>query len=105
MCGKENRGTAAREISYGVFQNLAVDRIQPGERLIENHEVRTMLHRGDKLDLLLHSLGKLVDLPAAPLRQPDLVQPLQGFETSRRSGHALGLPQENEVIENLHLLI
>src|SRR5579859_939158 len=78
MGGKQNGLALLLQIEQDVFQQRGIDRIETEERLVHDDEVGIVQQRGDKLDLLLHALGKLfhfllhpgVDLqPLAPLKR------------------------------------
>jgi hypothetical protein len=54
--GAEDHGLAARlEVDDGVLERLGVDRIEPREGLVEDHQIGVMEQGADELHLLLHA--------------------------------------------------
>ena len=57
-----------------VLQHLDVDRVQAGERLVEDQQFRLGDQRRAELELLLHALGECGDLLLRPRREPELLE-------------------------------
>src|SRR5207245_3521503 len=56
--GKDNGGSLAAEIQNRFAKDFGVDRVQTGERLVQEEQLRFGHHRGDELDLLGHAFGQ-----------------------------------------------
>jgi len=97
------------ELDDRVLQRLRVDRVEPGEGLVEDHEVGLVQQRADELHLLLHAPRELVHLrqPPVALGRPEL-EPLEPF-VDPLVGHArrypLELREEPQHAPHLHLLV
>src|SRR5438876_2204561 len=46
---EEDRDAVARELEHRVLHDLGVDGIEPGERLVQDHQLRLMQDRRDEL--------------------------------------------------------
>ena len=66
--GKDNGGSLAAEIQNRFAKDFGVDRVQTGERLVQEEQLRFGHHRGDELDLLGHAFGQRLDLFTGPIR-------------------------------------
>ena len=74
--GGEHDALALRPVvEQQVAEELLVDRIEAGERLVEDQEVGRVEHGADQLHLLLHALGQLLDLGFRPLGELDPFEP------------------------------
>ena len=65
-------------VEDGVAEHLGVDRIEAGERLVEDDQLGLGDHRGDELHLLRHALGQRLDGLVGPVAQA------HAFAASRR---------------------
>jgi hypothetical protein len=66
LVGREDdRPALIAQLDERVAQQRQVDRIEPGERLIHEEDVRRVQDRGDELDLLLVALAELFGTPVA----------------------------------------
>src|SRR5215213_1242721 len=52
---EDDRFTGTFEVEHDLFQQFDVDRIETGERLVEDQQIGIVNHSTDELDLLLHS--------------------------------------------------
>ena len=69
------------QVEHRVLEDLGIDRVEPGERLVEDQELGAVEHRRDELDLLGHPLGEGLDL---------LVDPGRAAPSDRASGRSRG---------------
>ena len=61
MRGEQHRHAARRLLAQHACQQIADDRIEPGERLVEHEQVRPVHERGGELHALLIALRQLLD--------------------------------------------
>src|SRR5687768_5602670 len=66
------------QVTDDLAHHLGVDRVEPLERLVQDHQVRVVDQAGDELHLLLHAARQLVHLALAPIAQLHLAQQLAG---------------------------
>ena len=66
------------QFEQDIFELQRAAGVQSAEGLVENHEAGLVQDGGDKLHLLLHSLGELLDLGMGPAAQFQPLQPLMG---------------------------
>src|SRR5579864_8411678 len=76
MGREEDRLARPAILEQQLLEQSLVDRIEPRERLVEDQDLGLVQHGADELHLLLHALGQLLDLLAAPVRQLDACQPV-----------------------------
>ena len=88
-----------------VADDLRVDRVEAGERLVEYHEFWPMDHRGDERELLGHTLGELFDLLVPPAFYSEADEPLLEGLLGLRGAHSLELRQIHSLLTHLHLTI
>ena len=106
---EDHRLAALLELDDGVLERLRVDRIEPAERLVEDHEIGIVEQRADELHLLLHSARELVDLGEPPIllrsleREP--LQPLVDAPVGLAPAHALELGEKFQHPPHLHLAV
>src|SRR3989442_5876691 len=103
--GEEDGRTTVAQLQHHVLEHLCVDRIEPGERLVEDDERRLVQQRRDELDLLLHPFGELVDAAQAPGAESHALQPR---ECARPRGTALDAPhlgEEDQYVQHPHLAV
>src|SRR6266576_3504379 len=74
---KQHGLAATAELQDGLAQHLRIHGIETGERLVENDQVGIVQDGGDELHLLLHALRKIRDLAHAPVRESQLLEPLE----------------------------
>jgi hypothetical protein len=104
--GREKDGAAlAAEVDEGVLQNDGVDGIESAEGLVHDDEFGLMQQGRDELDLLLHSLGELFSLFADGVGDPEALAPVVGALAGGGRAETVELPQEDELVHHLHLLI
>ena len=65
---EHDRRALAPQLEHGVAQRLGVHRIQAGERLVQDQQLRLRHDGGDELDLLRHALRELIDALVGPRR-------------------------------------
>src|SRR5690606_4414763 len=71
VVGAENyRHAGLAQFTDDGADEVLVDRIEAGERLVQDGNLRFVQHAGYELDLLLVSLGQLVDLRLGAFSQP-----------------------------------
>src|SRR5512135_3247516 len=80
-----------------------VDRVESGERLVEDQDLGVVHDACDELDLLLHALGELVDLLVEPGAELHLVEPALDPAPRLVPADLLDRREEVEVVDHLHL--
>src|SRR5688572_31980261 len=87
--GRPLRATLAEDL----LEELHVERVEAGERLVEDEEPRRADQSGAELDLLLHALGQSLDLLVGPLAELDALQQLARALARPSARHALELAE------------
>src|SRR6267143_1047158 len=105
VCGEEDRLATAVQIEDHVFHHLSVDRIEPRERLIQDHEVGVVQHRRNELDLLLHPLRQLIDASQSPVGETQPYEPVARLSARPPPVHAFHFAEKHLDIEHAHLAI
>ena len=78
MGREEHRAPRAGEVDDHVLHDLAVDRIETAERLVEEDQLGVVEQGAGELDLLLHALGEVLDLVIGPVVEPEPLEPRVG---------------------------
>ena len=72
MRGEDHGRPRLPEVEHRVLDDLGIDRVEAGERLVQDQQLGPVEHRRDELDLLGHPLGEGLDLlsiqAASPMR-------------------------------------
>ena len=104
--GAEKDGLALlAEIDEGVHEQGGVDGIETAEGLVHDDEVGLVEQGGDELDLLLHAFGELFGLFVEDVGDLHALGPLVGALGRRDGGETVELAEEDELVEDLHLLV
>src|SRR6266568_4285421 len=103
--GEEHGRAAVAQLEHHVLEHLGVHRIEPRERLVQDHERRLVQHGRDELHLLLHPLGELVDAPRPPVAQAQPLEPYERALARHPSFHAFHFREEHEHIHDPHLAV
>ena len=69
--GEEHRSPAPGDFDHDILHDLKVDRVEPGKRLVQEHQLRVVDERAGELDLLLHPLGEVFDPLESPVGQAE----------------------------------
>ena len=101
--GREEDGAALRlVVGQQLLEQPLVDRVETGEGLVEDEDLRLVEHRADELDLLLHALGELLHLLVAPGGEVDPSEPLVDPGHRLAPAQAAQLGQEEQQLGHLH---
>ena len=79
--GKNDGGAVRRKAPDLVLEKPLVDRVEAGERLVEDQQPRPVDHGGRELDLLRHALGQFVDRRARIVAEPEAVEQCQALRS------------------------
>ncbi len=74
MRAHHDRGAALAHLAQDVLDQPCIDWVEPVKGLVDDQQVGLVQQRYAKLHLLLHALGKLLDLLLGDLGQPDTLQ-------------------------------
>jgi hypothetical protein len=105
MRGKQDCLALLLQVEQNVFEQGGINGIETEEWLVHDDEVRVMQQRGNKLNFLLHALGKLFHLLFNPGIDLQPLAPLHRFLPRRAGGKTMQLAQKNELINDLHFFI
>src|SRR5271156_6249939 len=105
MGGKNDCGTLLAHIEHDFLDGGGVDRIKPGERLIQDHDGRAVDHRGDELHFLLHAFGEIHQFFVRPLRESQAVEPFLGAAARFGLRQAVQRREEDDNLQDLHARI
>lgn len=103
--GKQHGAAGSSDLHHDVLHDLGIDRVEAGERLIENHQFRFVQQRAGELNLLLHALGEVLHLLLRPVGDFQAFQPDQCATPRLGARNPLHFTQEHQVIQHLHLLV
>ena len=87
------------------MSSVGVDGIEAAEGLVHDDEFGLVQQRGDELDLLLHALGELFGLLVDGLGDLHALAPVVGTLAAVGGVEAVKLAEEDELVEDLHLLV
>ena len=91
MAGEHDRHARAGALQQDAGQGVHADRIQPGERLVQDEHLGVVHQRGGELDPLLVAEGQLLDRVVAALGDAEPLGQLVGDRARpRRPGRAAG---------------
>src|SRR5215203_387240 len=85
-----------------VPEQLLVDGIEAGERLVQDEQVRLVENGADELHLLLHALRQLLDLGFGPLGELHPLQPALDVGPELGPLEAADLAEEEELVHHRH---
>ena len=88
--GEDHGRPGLPQVEHRILDDLGIDRVQPGERLVEDQQLGAVEHARDELDLLGHPLGERLDLLVDPGEQAHPIQPFVDAAVE------LGLPRALE---------
>ena len=103
MRGEDYGRAFAAEFEHGVAEHLHVHGIEPGEGLIENHQLRPVQHGRDELHFLRHSFGERLDFLIGVVRQIQTFQP--AIEIVLAIAAALEFGVEAQQLAHEHLAV
>src|SRR5271166_4112192 len=105
VAGQHDGRPRAHEIADRILEDLDVDRIKAGERLVEHEQRRAVDDRRDELYFLLIALGKLRGLLAQIFGELERVGELSDALFRVRRLHAVQLREIQQLVGDLHLRI
>ena len=97
---EDDRPALIAQLDERVAQQRKVDRIEPGERLIHEEDVRRVQDRGDELDLLLIALAELFGTPVRQIRDPEPLEPGEGVRAGLPGPLAVERGEVDELIDD-----
>ena len=84
---------------------LCIDRIKTGKRLVQYHQRRLVHDSGDELDLLRHTLGEFLHLLLPPVLDAEFHEPFLQFRAGILLAHSLELGQIHGLVADFHLTV
>src|SRR2546426_6252404 len=103
---REQHGLARAAVLHDrVSQHLRIDGIKPGERLVENDEIGIVQNCRDELNLLLHTLRQIGDLPHPPGGEAHAVETRACLLARDTPRHTLRFREKDQYIEHTHLRV
>ena len=103
MRREDHEAAGAAHVAQQILDEDGIQRVEPGEGLVEDEDVGIVQERARDLHLLLHPFRELVDAAPGGLRQADPIEPLLGAGPGRPAGEPL---EHAEVDQDLpHLLL
>ena len=103
--GEDDGGPLVAQSQDLVLEELGVDGVEAGERLVEDQKARTVEHRDDKLHLLGHAFGELLHLAPPPVGYAETVKPFPELHGSLPGREALEPGEEEGLVAHLHFLV
>ncbi len=104
LVAREDDGEACvRLLAEDGAHHVDGDRIEPGERLVENEDVRAEDEGRRKLDALLVAEAERLQLVVAPLAEAEALQPAPGGCHGVRVRHAVEFTQVAQLLGQAHL--
>ncbi len=103
--GEEDGAALLAQIDEGVHEERGVDGVEAAEGLVHDDELGLVKERGNELDLLLHALGELFGLLGDGLGDLHALAPDVGALRGCRRVEAVELAEEDELVDDLHLLV
>ena len=105
MGREEDRLAARLLLEDDLLQHVLVDRVEAAEGFVQDQQLRIVEHRGDELHFLLHPLRQRLHLLGRPFAEAEPLQPFLGAGAGQGSPDAADLAEEDELVEDLHLLV
>ena len=105
MGREDDGGTLVAHFENLAFEQIGIHRVEAAERFVEDEQLRVVHHRGDKLYLLLHTLGELFDFLLFPTFDIEFGQPVVHALFGRFARQAFELGQVENLFAHLHLFI
>ena len=102
MGREDDRGSLFLEAQDLLADQLRIDRIEAGERFVQDHQGRFMDDRRDELDLLGHTLGEFLDLLVPPVFNSEFMKPFLELRRRLAGRHSLELGEVKALLPHLH---
>ena len=102
---EDHRRPAPPHLQHRVFQGFGVDRIEAGERLVENQQFGLGDDGRDELHFLRHAFGQRLDLAIAPALHAHARHPVVDDRIDLGDGPPLELAVITEQAAHGHLLV
>ncbi len=101
LVGREDdRPTLIAQLDERVAQQRQVDRVEAGERLVHQQDVRPVQDRGDELDLLLIALAELLGAPVGQIRDAEPLEPGEGVRPRLPGPLAVQRGEVDELVDD-----
>jgi hypothetical protein len=105
MAGEQHRSAGSRNVTQQVGHGSDRERIETGERLIENEQIRVVDKCGDKLDALLITVRERVEPIFRTGRKTQSIEPRVDASTRFPDGSPRQSCQIHELVPNSHAQI
>ena len=105
MGGEDDGGALVPQLQHDVLDRNRIQRIEAGERLIQDDEGRTVKNGGYELHLLLHAFGEVENLLFRPRRKLQSLQPLAGPAVGLGLWNSLQGGEKDQDLAHLHARI
>ena len=102
---EDDGGAGGAEFEDSGADDLEVDGVEAGERLVEDEQLGPGDDGGDELDFLRHAFGERLDFLIGPLAQAHFRQPPLNLAGGVGAGHALERGVVGEHAADGHLLV
>jgi hypothetical protein len=75
MAREDDADTGGSPLAKDLGHRRDPDRVEPGERLVEDEQLRIVDERGTELDALLVAVRQLLQLCLRPIGEPEALEP------------------------------
>ena len=105
MGRKQNRFAPILQLQQCALHQHRVYRVQTAERLVHHNQIGIVQERGYQLNLLLHPLGEFPGLLINCVGYLHPIRPIQCTPARLFGRQPVQLTEEDQLIQNLHLLV
>ena len=104
LVAREDDGdSGVRPFAEDARHHVDGDRVEPGERFVEDEHVRSEDEGRGQLDPLLVAQAERLELGVAPVGEAEAVQPAERGLPGFRARHAVQLAEVGELLRHVHL--
>ena len=105
VAGEDDRDALAALLEQRLGEGVDADRVEAGERLVEDEDLGPADERGGELDALLVAEGQLLHLVAPALAQAEPVDPLGGRVGRLGRAQPVQAGEVGDLLADLHLRV
>ena len=102
MAGEEDRGAAGRFLPKHLRERADRDGVEPGERLVEDEQLRRVHQRSRELGALLVAVRELLDLRVGALGEAEPLQPVERGGACRVRVQPVQAAEVRELLADRH---
>ena len=102
MAGEEDGRAARRLAAENLGERLDRDRVEPGERLVEDEQLRLVQQRGGELRALLVAVRELLDLRVRAIREAEPLEPARCGDARRCVVEPVQAAEVGELLADRH---